>query len=130
MNVLITGGFGKLGIAVIDECLAREHKVTVFDIRNKKNSRTARKYRRRLTSVFPGDVRRFEEIKKAVEGQDAVIHLAGITPPATERNPQTCRDINIGGTKNVIEAVKAFGGGAKIVYISTATVMGPAGNGD
>lgn len=125
MRIAITGGFGKIGTAVIEECLSRGHRVSVFDIDNRKNRKTARRYGRQLESVHFGDIRRYNDTADALIGVDAVVHLAGITPPKSEQNPKLCRHINVGGTENVLKAIRSSGGKSKFIYISSATVMGP-----
>ena len=81
MKLLITGAFGNVGKAIIEEADARNHDIVVFEIDNKKNRRTARKYRSKINKVIYGDIRNFNELKKAVQNCEAIIHLAAIIPP-------------------------------------------------
>jgi putative NADH-flavin reductase len=59
MRILITGAFGNIGKAVIEEAGKRHHEVIVFEIENKKTRKAARKYREKIKDVFFGDIRRF-----------------------------------------------------------------------
>ena len=54
MKILITGAFGNIGKAVIDESYKRSHEIVVFEIDNKKTRKDARKYRKKIENVFFG----------------------------------------------------------------------------
>ena len=125
MKVLITGGFGNIGTAVIDECLKKGHRVSVFDVKNKKTERRARSYSGSLEDIFWGDIRKKDECIIALKEQDAVIHLAAIIPPLSDKKPELCREVNIDGTKNIIEGIKELNSGTAVVFTSSASVMGP-----
>ena len=49
MKILITGAFGNIGKAVIEETYQRGHEIIVFEIDNKKTRKEARKYRKKRT---------------------------------------------------------------------------------
>lgn len=40
MNILITGGYGNIGLAVINQCLKQGHITTVFEIKNNRSKKT------------------------------------------------------------------------------------------
>lgn len=81
MKILITGAFGNVGKAVIEESHKRGHEIIVFEIDYKKTRKDARKYRKKIRKVLFGDIRNFEDVKKAVPQCDAVIHLAAVRLP-------------------------------------------------
>lgn len=125
MNILITGGFGNIGVAVVDECLRRGHTVSVFEIPNKRTRRLARYYIQRDVRVFLGNLGQVGDISPAVVGQDVVIHLAAILPPVSDARPELCRAVNVGGTANLIQSLHTAGASAALVLVSSASVMGP-----
>lgn len=125
MTILVTGGFGNIGAVLVDECLGRGHKVTVFDVRNKRTERLARRYGKRGVEVLFGDLRKAEDIAQAVVGQEAVIHLAAILPPVSDAQPDLCRAVNVGGTANLIQAMRSFAPESALVSVSSASAMGP-----
>ena len=67
MKMLITGAFGNIGKAVIEEAHKRNHKIIVFEIENKKTRKVAKKYRNKVKEVIFGDIRNLEDVKKAVQ---------------------------------------------------------------
>ncbi len=125
MKILITGAFGNIGKAVMEEARKRAHEVIVFEIDNKKTRKAADKYRNKIGKVIFGDVRNFENVQKAVQECDAVIHLAAIIPPTSKRNRELTMDVNYGGTVNLINAIKATKRKIPLIFTSSASVMGP-----
>jgi UDP-glucose 4-epimerase len=125
LNVLVTGGFGSIGVVVVDECLGRGHTVSVFDVQNRRTERLALRYSKRNVKVFFGDIRKEQDVSRAVVGQDAVLHLAAILPPVSDAHPELCKAVNVGGTANLIRALQASSTKAALVSVSSASVMGP-----
>ena len=72
-----------------------------------------------------GDITRPDSVRRAVEGVDAVVHLAGMVEPMTEQNPELASTINVGGTRTIIDLIRDRGASIPFVYISSAAVFGP-----
>jgi nucleoside-diphosphate-sugar epimerase len=125
MKLLITGAFGNVGKAVIEEAFSRTHEIIVFEVDNKKTRKIARKYRKKIRNVVFGDIRNFEDVKKAVQDCDAVIHLAAIIPPLSKQQRKLTMDVNFGGTINLVNAIKETKRKIPLVFTSSASVMGP-----
>jgi len=68
---------------------------------------------------FWGNIVNFDQVRKAVKGVDVVIHLAFIIPPKSENNPGIARQVNLGGTKNVIRAIKDTNPSPKLIFTSS-----------
>ena len=124
MKLLITGAFGNVGKAVIKEAYRRSHEIIVFEVDNKKTRKTAGKYRNKLTNTIFGDIRNCEDVKKAVQDCDAVIHLAAIIPPLSKRRRELTMDVNFGGTVNLVNAINETKRKIPFVFTSSASVMG------
>lgn len=125
MNILITGGYGNIGVMVVRESLKRGHTVTVFEVKNKANEKKARAYEKRGVTTRFGDIRNLDDVKAAVTGQDVVIHMAAILPPVSDRHPELCHQVNVGGTQNIIEVIQRMAEQPALVFVSSASVMGP-----
>jgi len=102
MKILITGAFGNIGEFLIDELLRRKYNIRCFELPPKKS--LAKKFKK--TEVFYGDVRKIKDLKKAVNGCDAIIHLAFTSPSDCDNNINFTHKINIDGTKNIVKAIK------------------------
>jgi len=125
MKILITGTFGNVGKVVIEESCKRGHKIIGFEVDNKKTRKDARKYRNKIEKVLFGDIRNLEDVRKAVQQCDAVIHLAAIIPPISKKHRELTMNVNYGGTVNLINAIKEAKRAIPFVFTSSASVMGP-----
>ena len=125
MNILITGAFGNIGKAVIEEAFKHGHEIIVFEIDNKKNRKDARKYQNKIKKVIFGDIRDYEIVKNAVQECDSVIHLAAIIPPISKKNRKLTMDVNYEGTVNLVNALKDTKENIPFIFTSSASVMGP-----
>lgn len=117
MKAFVTGASGFLGHAVCAELLAREHEVTALVRRP--GSQPAG------TAAAAGDLRDAEALERAVERArpDWVIHLAAEI--ATQRDQRKIDEVNVNGTRRLLDACKAVGG-VRFVFVSTV-VTGDAG---
>jgi len=107
LKVLLTGPFGNVGLSTLEELIKRDYDIRVFDIKNKKNRKIANRYKDQ-TEIIWGDLRNYEDVEEALEGIDVIIHLAAIIPPLADKLPELAEEVNIGGTKNIIKAIKSI----------------------
>ncbi|NHJ84678.1 MAG: NAD(P)-dependent oxidoreductase [Asgard group archaeon] len=126
MNILLTGAFGNVGSSTLDILISREDRIRCFDIATKTNIKKARKYRKYQDKVeiFWGDLRNFDEVKQAVSGMDVVIHLGAIIPPLANQRPDLAEPVNVGGTRNIINAIKIQEQQPKLIYSSSVAIFG------
>jgi UDP-glucose 4-epimerase len=127
MRILLTGPFGTIGTRVLNELLSREHSVTCFDLDTKLNRKIARKYGKRITMQW-GDITDTASVTHAVENQEAVIHLAAIIPPLSELKPAIAEKVNVGGTKNIVDAITAQAQPPLLLFPSSISVHGFSNN--
>jgi nucleoside-diphosphate-sugar epimerase len=125
MKILITGAFGNIGKAVIEEARKRHHEVIVFEIDNKKTRKVAKSYKKEIERVIFGDIRSVESVREAVQESEAIIHLAAIIPPASKKNRELTIAVNFEGTVNLINAIKETKRNVPFIFTSSASVMGP-----
>ena len=87
---------------------------------------TFREHARRLRGmeVVWGDLGDGSGLAEAVEGCDAVVHMAFIIPPTSERRTEWARNINVGGTRRLLEACIAGGRDPRVVFASSISVYG------
>lgn len=133
MRVLVTGAFGNVGTSAVEALIRQGHTVRCFDLKTPTNVRAARRdkrtYGERLQVVW-GDLRRPEDIALAVRDQDIVVHLAFIIPKLSatgvesESRPDWAREINVGGTRNLLEAAKKLPHPPAFIFASSLHVYG------
>ncbi len=122
MKVLITGAAGNLGPTVCRVFV--EHG---FDVRLLLHRRRPRLLDEAV-EVFWGNVTDGDSIRRALDGVDAVVHLAGIVQPATEEHPDLAEKVNVGGTVVVLDEVRRLGRPIPFVFTSSSAVYGPCGD--
>lgn len=120
-RVLVTGAFGTIGRWVLDELERQGHQITVLELDNPRNRRLARQ--RELTVIW-GDLRDPASVAEAIADQDVVIHMAFVLPPASEREPERAKAINVEGTRNVIAACQAQAAQPRLLFCSSVEVFG------
>ncbi|NHJ32962.1 MAG: NAD-dependent epimerase/dehydratase family protein, partial [Asgard group archaeon] len=124
MKVLVTGAFGNVGESTLKALLAKnKHEITCFVRPKLANKKKARKYKNKVRIVW-GDLRNPKEAEKAVKNQDIVLHIAAIIPPAANRNRKKTFAINLGGTKNIVNAILKQSKKPKLIYTSSVAVYG------
>ncbi len=122
-NVLVTGGAGYVGSALIPKLLAEGHKVTVLDLYIYGDVFADLKGNPNLREI-KGDIRDAAAVARAVEGCDAVIHLACISnDPSFELNPELGKTINYDAFRPLVRASKAAGV-KRFIYASSSSVYG------
>jgi nucleoside-diphosphate-sugar epimerase len=124
MRVLVTGGAGRLGVTVCKMLQKKGFQVRVFDLASPRNQKSVKELGRK-TEVFWGDITSADSVLQAMDGVDAVVHMAGILPPATEANPRLADKVNVGGTKTLVDAIAARGKRIPFVFTSSVAVFGP-----
>ena len=128
MRVTVTGALGNLGQPVCEQLIRNGHFVRAFDLDTRANRRAARRLGRDLEVVW-GDLRRPADVERAVAGQDAVIHLAFVLPKLSATGissdrPGWAREINVGGTRNLLNAMRAQPKPPRILFASSLHVYG------
>lgn len=119
MRVLITGGTGNLGVSVCKAFLKDGCTVRLLCHRKKVGSSGSN-----LEMVW-GDITQPDSVRKAVDGVDAVVHMAGIIQPLTETKPELAARVNVGGTETLVRSIKNRGDNIPLVFTSSAAVFGP-----
>lgn len=98
-KVVVTGGSGLLGVWVVKEFLANGYEVVNADLRRSEEPGV-----RNVTT----DLENLGEVYGALQGADAVVHLAAIPQAYTHANERTFRN-NVMTTYNVLEAAAGLG---------------------
>ncbi len=124
-RVLVTGGAGFIGSALIESLLSQHNEVVCLDNlatgkrENIKDFITEKNFR-----FIEGDIRNSADCKNAAEGVDIVLHQAALgSVPRSVKDPITTNDVNISGFLNMITAARDAGV-KRFVYASSSSVYG------
>jgi nucleoside-diphosphate-sugar epimerase len=123
MRVLLTGALGNIGLSTLQALLVEGHDVVAFDLESRRARKLASRFDGRVHVIW-GDITRPESIRHALEGVEAVIHLAGILPPYADRMPDLARKVNLDGTRNLIAEMEASDTARRLVFASSHGIVG------
>ncbi len=110
MKVLVTGAGGFIGSHLVEQCVERGYDVKALVRYNSKNNWgwLEELAGTREIEIVVGDVRDYDSVTKAMQGCNAVFHLAALIGiPYSYLSPLAYIRTNIEGTYNVLEAAKS-----------------------
>lgn len=119
-KILVTGGAGYVGAVLVPKLLAQGYQVNVLDLYIYGDVLEEHPD----LNQIKGDLRDAAAVAEAVEGCDAVIHLACISnDPSFELNPELGKSINYDAFGPLVQAAKAAGA-RRFIYASSSSVYG------
>jgi UDP-glucose 4-epimerase len=119
--LLITGGTGSFGNAVLQRFLTTDHfkEIRIFSRDEKKQDDMRNQLKNPKLKFFIGDVRDYNSVEPATRGVDFIFHAAALKQvPSCEFFPMQAVKTNVEGTQNVILAAD-FNGVKKMICLST-----------
>ena len=124
--LLITGGTGSFGNAVLDRMLRTPlREIRIFSRDEKKQEDMRLRLRSDRVKFYIGDVRQYESVHEALRGVDYVFHAAALKQvPSCEFYPMEAMRTNVLGADNVIRAA-IDNRVARIVLLSTDKAVYP-----
>jgi len=123
-NILITGGAGYVGAALIPKLLEKGYKVKVLDlyIYGEKCLKAVRANTNLVE--LKGDIRNQKLLAKEIPGTDAIIHLACISnDPSYELDPRLGKSINYEAFGPIVDIAKS-NKVQRFIYASSSSVYG------
>lgn len=125
-TLLITGGTGSFGNAVVDRFLSTDiSEIRIFSRDEKKQDEMRGKYNSPKLKFHIGDVRDVQSVLGAMRGVDFIFHAAALKQvPSCEFYPLEAVKTNVMGTENVLEmAIQC--GVERVVVLSTDKAVYP-----
>jgi nucleoside-diphosphate-sugar epimerase len=129
--ILVTGGAGYVGSVVVDELLAKGHAVRAFDsLLHGSVPSLLHSWGDHRFQFVRGDVRDATARQQALVDVEAVLHLAAIVgDPACAREPDAAREVNVEGSRGLLDDAKAAGV-ERCVIASTCSNYGKMADSD
>jgi len=122
MKAFVTGATGFIGASLVRELLKEGYRVRALARPNSD--------RRNLAGldleICEGDLRDRESLEKGLKGCDILFHAAADYRLWT-RKPEVMYEINVGGTRNILETALSQGL-SRVVYTSSVGTLGNQGN--
>lgn len=124
--LLITGGTGSFGNAVLNRFLASDiAEIRIFSRDEKKQDDMRKRYSHLKLKFYIGDVRDYQSVLNVVRGVDYIFHAAALKQvPSCEFYPLEAVKTNVLGTENVLEAAVVCGV-KRVVCLSTDKAVYP-----
>ena len=129
MKYLITGGCGFLGSNIASEILKKGDELIIFDslyrygsYQNKEWLETQGEF-----TFIHGDIRNTNDVERTIKEHkpDVIYHLAGQVAMTTSiADPRMDMEVNVGGSFNLLNAVRLYSPESAIIYSSTNKVYG------
>ena len=124
MRTLVTGGAGYVGALVAGELLEAGHEVRALDVLLHEQEDVAADIEGRGVELIRGDIRDADARRRALEGVDAVVHLAAIVgDPACGRDPELSNEVNVEGSRALVDDARAAGV-ERLIFASTCSNYG------
>lgn len=119
-TLLITGGTGSFGNAVLDKFLHSDFKeIRIFSRDEKKQDDMRKKYNNPKIKFYIGNIRDEDSINDAMRGVDFIFHAAALKQvPSCEFFPMEAMRTNVIGTENVLNAA-IRNNVSKVICLST-----------
>jgi len=124
LPVLVTGGAGFIGSHLVQKLVALQADVTVLDNLATGFSKNLKDVQEQIQFIN-GNITNKQVCIQATQHKKIVFHLAAfISVPESVEDPQTCHDVNVNGTFNLLQACH-LNGVNRFVFSSSAAVYGP-----
>lgn len=121
MKVLLTGALGNVGEYTVQALLDEGHDVVAFDLESPRARKVASGLDERVRVVW-GDVTEPASVRAALDGVDAVVHLAAILTP--DDAPELARRVNVDAPLSLIEQMEASPTAKRLVFASSHGIFG------
>jgi nucleoside-diphosphate-sugar epimerase len=123
-TVVVPGGAGYVGAVLVPRLLEEGYRVRVFDLLiYGEDALAAVRHHPRL-EIRRGDVRDRAAVKEAMQGADAVIHLACISnDPSVELDPELSKSVNLDSFGPTVREAKEAGV-RRFIFASSGSVYG------
>lgn len=128
-TIFLTGATGNMGSATLAELAARADRFQIRALVRPEESG------HQVVQQFTGndavewvwgDLTSYEDMRRGVDGADQVLHIGGMVSPMADHVPELTMKVNVGGARNIVEAIKAAGQArtTSLVYIGTVAQTG------
>jgi nucleoside-diphosphate-sugar epimerase len=123
-RVLVTGGAGYVGSVLVGLLLKEGYEVRVLDILMHGGEPLLPFIGDENFQFLKGDIRKNKDLLASLDGAEYVVHLAAIVgDPASKKMPKETREINLEGTKRLVDLAKEKGA-KRFISLSTCSNYG------
>lgn len=133
-RIFLTGATGNMGGATLHELMARADRFTVRALVRPQDMGHPILKRYAGNPAFEaiaGDLTSYDDVLRGVTGADQVLHIGGMVSPLADHFPELTMQVNVGGARNIVDAIRAQPDpdAVSLVYIGTVAQTGHRGTG-
>lgn len=123
-TALLTGASGNWGRATLHEFRARpDIRVRAFAQPTPRDKEVLAEFADMPNlDIAWGDLTNYEDVARAIEGVDVILHVGAVVSPLADENPALARRVNIGSMQNIIRAVKALPDPGSVAVVGVGSV--------
>ena len=121
LSVLVTGGVGNVGRQLVCRLVQSNKTVRILDLPTMDFSTLEGV---KNVDIIKGNITDYDIVKKSVSGIDAVVHLAALLPPSSERDREKTFTINFTGTETILKAMEHEIPDSILVFPSSVSTYG------
>jgi len=124
-RVLLTGATGGMGSAALRELVKDiDQQEIVLLVQDTQEEQAKLKAYRGLDglTVVRGDLTRYADVAQSVKGADIILHVGALVSPAADYHPKLAMQVNYGGMRNLLRAVREQGAADTVRFVSIGTV--------
>jgi UDP-glucose 4-epimerase len=123
-KILLVGGTGFIGFALIKELIKEEHDIRILDNLYRSTLEPLQDLiDSKKVEFIQGDIRDEEIVDKAMTGIDYVFHLAAVCINYSVKHPKESMEINLMGSNNVFKSALKHNV-KRVIFSSSASVYG------
>ncbi len=123
MKIFVTGGAGFVGRNLVKSLIENNHNVTILDNLSNSSEKNIQPLLDKVNFV-KGDITNYDDVSNSIKGSCVVIHLASkINVQESFLNPELTKNVNVKGTKNLLEACQE-NNITNVIVASSAAVFG------
>ena len=124
-KILITGGAGCIGFEIAKQLLKKKYEVVVFDLHEQLLNVESELKKYKNCTIYSGTIMDVNALREASRDCYCIIHLAAyLGVNRTETNKLMCLDLNINGTKNLLDVAILNKNIRKFIFASSSEVYG------
>tara|TARA_B100001250_G_scaffold9849_2_gene8570 strand:+ start:16435 stop:17562 length:1128 start_codon:yes stop_codon:yes gene_type:complete len=127
-NILITGGAGFIGSCLCQKLFDKGYNITIFDnLSSQVHGNTANVLFKKLqnkSAFIKGDVRNIEDWRKAIKGQEIIVHLAAETGTGQSMYKiARYNEVNVMGTAHMLELLTTTDHQVKKIIVGSSRAI-------
>lgn len=111
-TIFLTGATGNMGSATLAELAGRADRFRLRAlVRPEEQGHPVVKRFAKHPAVewLSGDLTSAQDMRRGIDGVDHVLHIGGMVSPLADQFPELTMKVNVGGARNIVEAIKAAG---------------------